>query len=183
MCALFRLFRAFGMVANKECPRGRPPPLVMLPVHVEREIKHFFWSAARIAVALPGFEMYSMAKFAEIEQRSQPWLCGERTYTVLRPTFFNCKMKPMHPSEAIQDIEQGVAEADRGVFADAGEVDAFFAKYTETPVKLGSVLAEIGREVGGVDLEIERDRTPVEPLALNATIEVGDLQAGLDKND
>jgi hypothetical protein len=44
----------------------------MLPVHVEREIKHFFWNAARIAVALLGFEMYPMAKFAEIEQRSQP---------------------------------------------------------------------------------------------------------------
>ena len=29
-------------------------------------------------------------------------------------------------------------------------------------IKLGSLLAEIGREVGGVDLEIERDRTPVE---------------------
>ena len=31
-------------------------------------------------------------------------------------------------------------------------------------IKLGSLLAEIGREVGGVDLEIERDRTPVEPV-------------------
>ncbi|KAF3998701.1 FitA-like ribbon-helix-helix domain-containing protein [Glaciimonas immobilis] len=34
----------------------------------------------------------------------------------------------------------------------------------EGRIKLGSLLAEIGREVGGVDLEIERDRTPVEPL-------------------
>ena len=32
-------------------------------------------------------------------------------------------------------------------------------------IKLGSLLAEIGREVGGVDLEIERDRTPAEPLS------------------
>ena len=31
-------------------------------------------------------------------------------------------------------------------------------------IKLGSLLAEIGREVGGVDLEIERDRIPVEPV-------------------
>ena len=31
-------------------------------------------------------------------------------------------------------------------------------------IKLGSLLAEIGREVGGVDLEIERDRTPAEPV-------------------
>lgn len=29
----------------------------------------------------------------------------------------------------IQDIEQGIAEADRGEFASAGEVDSFFAKY------------------------------------------------------
>lgn len=31
-------------------------------------------------------------------------------------------------------------------------------------IKLGSLLAEIGREVGGVDLEIERDQTPAEPV-------------------
>lgn len=33
-------------------------------------------------------------------------------------------------------------------------------------IKLGSLLAEIGREVGGVDLEIERDKTPTEPMRL-----------------
>lgn len=32
-------------------------------------------------------------------------------------------------------------------------------------VKLGSLLAEIGREVGGIDLEIERDRTPAAPVS------------------
>ena len=31
-------------------------------------------------------------------------------------------------------------------------------------IKLGSLLAEIGREMGGVDLEIERDRTSAEPV-------------------
>jgi hypothetical protein len=92
-------------------------------------------------------------------------------------------MKPTHSPDAIQDTEQGVAEADRGEFANAGEVNAFIAKHAENPVKLGSLLAEIGREVGGVDLEIERDKMPVEPFALSATIEVGDLQAGLDAND
>ena len=35
----------------------------------------------------------------------------------------------------------------------------------EGRIKLGSLLAEIGRAVGGVDLEIERDRTPVEPVS------------------
>lgn len=33
-------------------------------------------------------------------------------------------------------------------------------------VKLGSMLAEIGREVGGVELEIKRDQTPTEPVDL-----------------
>lgn len=35
----------------------------------------------------------------------------------------------------------------------------------EGRIKLGSLLAEIGREVGGADLEIERDQTPVEPMS------------------
>ncbi|HLH48471.1 MAG TPA: hypothetical protein VKV96_03935 [Roseiarcus sp.] len=34
----------------------------------------------------------------------------------------------------------------------------------EPRVKLGSLLAEIGREFGGVDLDIERDKTVVEPI-------------------
>lgn len=36
----------------------------------------------------------------------------------------------------------------------------------EGRVRLGTLLAEIGREMGGVDLEIERDRTPAEPIHL-----------------
>ncbi len=32
-------------------------------------------------------------------------------------------------------------------------------------IKLGSLLAEIGREVGGVDLQIERDKTAHEPMS------------------
>lgn len=32
-------------------------------------------------------------------------------------------------------------------------------------VRLGSLLAEIGREAGGVELEIERDRTSSEPIS------------------
>lgn len=35
----------------------------------------------------------------------------------------------------------------------------------EGRVKLGSLLAEIGQEVGGVDLTIERDRTVSEPVS------------------
>jgi plasmid stability protein len=36
---------------------------------------------------------------------------------------------------------------------------------SEGRVKLGSLLARIGRECGGVDLAIERDRTPTEPVS------------------
>jgi len=32
-------------------------------------------------------------------------------------------------------------------------------------IKLGSLLANIGREAGGVDLDIVRDKTPSEPLS------------------
>lgn len=34
----------------------------------------------------------------------------------------------------------------------------------EQRVKLGSLLAEIGKEVGGVELDIERDKTSTEPV-------------------
>lgn len=32
-------------------------------------------------------------------------------------------------------------------------------------VKLGSLLAQIGREAGGVELNIERDQTPANPIS------------------
>jgi antitoxin FitA len=35
----------------------------------------------------------------------------------------------------------------------------------EGRVKLGSLLAQIGRECGGVDFAIDRDRTPTEPVS------------------
>ncbi|TLY74601.1 MAG: plasmid stability protein [Gammaproteobacteria bacterium] len=35
----------------------------------------------------------------------------------------------------------------------------------EGRVKLGSLLAQIGREAGGVDLHIERDPTPTAPVS------------------
>ncbi|HET7834880.1 MAG TPA: Arc family DNA-binding protein [Variovorax sp.] len=34
----------------------------------------------------------------------------------------------------------------------------------EERVKLGSLLAGIGRELGSIDLKISRDKTPAEPL-------------------
>ncbi len=34
----------------------------------------------------------------------------------------------------------------------------------EGRIKLGTLLAEIGRDAGGFDLDIERDKTPSEPM-------------------
>ncbi len=36
---------------------------------------------------------------------------------------------------------------------------------SEDRIKLGSLLAQIGREYGGIELAIERDRTPAEPAS------------------
>jgi hypothetical protein len=36
---------------------------------------------------------------------------------------------------------------------------------TEGHINLGSLLAEIGCGIGGVDLEIGRDKTPAEPIS------------------
>lgn len=35
----------------------------------------------------------------------------------------------------------------------------------EARIKLGSLLAEIGREIGYVELDIERDKTSAEPMS------------------
>ncbi|MBF5009988.1 FitA-like ribbon-helix-helix domain-containing protein [Burkholderia pseudomultivorans] len=39
------------------------------------------------------------------------------------------------------------------------------AVLSEGRVKLGTLLAEIGREAGGVDLDIRRDKTPTDPMS------------------
>ncbi|MGA8708284.1 MAG: hypothetical protein WB646_15005 [Steroidobacteraceae bacterium] len=36
---------------------------------------------------------------------------------------------------------------------------------SEDRVKLGSLLAQMGREAAGVDLNVERDRTPAVPVS------------------
>ncbi len=48
------------------------------------------------------------------------------------------------------------------------EVRAILDAAVSTPerVRLGSLLAGIGRGVGGVDLDITRDKTPAEPANL-----------------
>ncbi|WP_176039105.1 FitA-like ribbon-helix-helix domain-containing protein [Burkholderia multivorans] len=39
------------------------------------------------------------------------------------------------------------------------------AVLSEGRVKLGTLLAEIGQEAGGVDLDIQRDKTPTDPIS------------------
>ncbi|KWF61358.1 plasmid stability protein [Burkholderia multivorans] len=39
------------------------------------------------------------------------------------------------------------------------------AVLSEGRAKLGTLLAEIGREAGGVDLDIQRDKTPTDPMS------------------
>ncbi|MBU9497943.1 plasmid stability protein [Burkholderia multivorans] len=39
------------------------------------------------------------------------------------------------------------------------------AVLSEGRVKLGTLLAEIGREAGGVDLDIQRDKTRTDPMS------------------
>ncbi|MDR8727166.1 FitA-like ribbon-helix-helix domain-containing protein [Burkholderia pseudomultivorans] len=39
------------------------------------------------------------------------------------------------------------------------------AVLSEGRVKLGTLLAEIGGEAGGVDLDIQRDKTPTDPMS------------------
>jgi plasmid stability protein len=39
------------------------------------------------------------------------------------------------------------------------------AVLSEGRVKLGTLLAEIGREAGGVDFDIQRDKTPTDPIS------------------
>ena len=36
----------------------------------------------------------------------------------------------------------------------------------EERIKLGSLLAEIGQQAGGFDLEIERDKSPADPISV-----------------
>ena len=68
------------------------------------------------------------------------------------------------PEETLRALHVRAAEHGRSTDA---EIRAILecAVRPEGRVKLGSLLAEIGREAGGVELEIERDRTATEPMS------------------
>lgn len=68
------------------------------------------------------------------------------------------------PEETHRALRVRAAKAGRSTEA---EVRAILesAVRPDDRVKLGSLLAEIGQLAGGVDLMIERDKTPTEPLS------------------
>lgn len=68
------------------------------------------------------------------------------------------------PDETHRALRVRAATHDRSTEA---EIRAILesAVRPEGRIKLGTLLADIGREVGGVELEIERDRTPAEPMS------------------
>lgn len=76
------------------------------------------------------------------------------------------------PSVTIRNIPDETHRALRLRAATAGrsteaEIRAILDNVARPPdrIKLGSLLAEISQQVGGFDLDIERDKTPVEPLS------------------
>ena len=67
------------------------------------------------------------------------------------------------PEETHRAVRVRAALAGRSTEA---EVRAILEKVARPQgrVKLGSLLAEIGQQAGGFDLEIERDKSPTEPM-------------------
>lgn len=68
------------------------------------------------------------------------------------------------PAETHRALRVRAARHGRSTEAEIRHILEAAAK-PERRVKLGSLLAQIGREAGGVDLQIERDRTPADPLS------------------
>ncbi|MDN5939630.1 MAG: antitoxin [Salinisphaera sp.] len=67
------------------------------------------------------------------------------------------------PDETHRALKVLAAEHGRSTEAEIRDILQRAANPPER-IRLGSELAAIGHELGGVDLEIERDKTPVEPM-------------------
>ncbi len=67
------------------------------------------------------------------------------------------------PEETHRALRVRAALAGRSTEAEVRAILETAAR-PEGRVKLGSLLAEIGLQAGGFDLEIERDKTPTEPM-------------------
>ena len=67
------------------------------------------------------------------------------------------------PDEVHRALRVRAAMFGRSTEAEIREILAAAVK-PEQRIKLGSLLADMGRELGGVDLNIERDKSPVKPV-------------------
>ena len=68
------------------------------------------------------------------------------------------------PEETHRALRVRAAVAGRSTEAEVRAILESAAR-PEGRTKLGSLLAEIGQQVGGFDLEIERDKSPTEPMS------------------
>ena len=70
------------------------------------------------------------------------------------------------PDETHRALRVRAALAGRSTEAEVRAILESAAR-PEGRIKLGSLLAEIGRQAGGFDLELERDKTPAEPISFD----------------
>ena len=68
------------------------------------------------------------------------------------------------PEETHRALRVRAAMAGRSTEAEVRAILEGAAR-PEARVKLGSLLAEIGQQAGGFELEIARDKSPVEPIS------------------
>ena len=68
------------------------------------------------------------------------------------------------PEETHRALRVRAAMAGRSTEAEVRAILESAAR-PDDRIKLGSLLAEIGQQAGGADLDIERDKTPTEPLS------------------
>ncbi len=68
------------------------------------------------------------------------------------------------PEETHRALRVRAAMAGRSTEAEVRAILENIAR-PEGRIKLGSLLAEIGQQAGGADLEIERDKSSTEPLS------------------
>jgi plasmid stability protein len=68
------------------------------------------------------------------------------------------------PEETHRALRVRAALAGRSTEAEVRAILESVAR-PEGRIKLGSLLAEIGKQAGGFNFEIERDKSPVEPMS------------------
>ena len=71
------------------------------------------------------------------------------------------------PEETHRALRVRAAKAGRSTEAEVrATLERMRIARPEGRIKLGSLLAEIGQQAGGFDLEIERDKSPADPMSV-----------------